>query len=61
MSLKDITVIYMRNILKILERTKACEAEVTKYIVRFESIFVSGSHVGMYRFLFIMLYILSQE
>ncbi len=50
MSLKDITIIYMRNILKILERTKACEAEVTKYIVRFESIFVSGSHVGIFRF-----------
>ncbi len=59
MLLKDITIIYMRNILKTLERTKACETEVTKYIVRFESIFVSGSHVGIFRFLFIMLYLLS--
>ncbi len=59
MLLKDITIIYMRNILKILKRTKACETEVTKYIVRFESIFVSGSHVGIFRFLFIMLYLLS--
>ncbi len=59
MLLKDITIIYMRNILKILERTKACEAEVTNYIVRFESTSVSGSHVGIFRFLFIMLYLLS--
>ncbi len=59
MLLKDITIIYMRNILKTLERTKACETEVTKYIVRVESIFVSGSHVGIFRFLFIILYILS--
>ncbi len=50
MLLKDITIIYMRNILKTLERTKACETEVTKYIVRVESIFVSGSHVGIFRF-----------
>ncbi len=59
MLLKDITIIYMRNILKTLERTKVCETEVTKYIVRVESIFVAGSHVGIFRFLFIMLYILS--
>ncbi len=50
MLLKDITIIYMRNILKILERTKVCETEVTKYIVRFESIFVSGYHVEYFVF-----------
>ncbi len=46
--LKDITIICMRNIFKILKREKTYKAEIAKYIVRLESISVARSRIGIF-------------